>query len=158
VVASFTQSSAFQEATIPIPSGPLSSSVLDVVTPLSVATMSYSLGYFLADLVVMLCTRVCTPMLLHHVGGILALMTALTTSKCHFYGLLLLSTEITTPFICLRWYMDKAGRCGTQLFLLNGVCIIMGWLLSRILLFVYIFVHMWEHWGEISGMSLATQV
>jgi hypothetical protein len=131
---------------------PGQSSILHAVSPLSIASMSFSLGYFIADLLIMQCTIRNTAMLVHHIGGLVALLATLTSGLCHFYGLLLLSTELTTPFICFRWYMDRAGRKGTQLYVVNGACILVGWLLSRILLFFYIFLHMWDHRAVISQM------
>ena len=79
--------------------------VLHTVHPLSIATLSFSLGYFVADLVLMTQTAKVPAMVTHHVGGVIALLTTLVSGHCHLYGLILLSTEITTPCICLRWYV-----------------------------------------------------
>ena len=152
VAATLTQRGGAFQAPVATPT------VLYAVTPLSTATLCFSLGYFLADITIMLCTVSQAPMLAHHLGGLAALLATLTTGECHFYGLLLLSTEVTTPFICARWYLHKAGRRKTQLFLINGICIVAGWVLSRILLFVYIFSHMWEHRREMARLSLRVQV
>lgn len=71
------------------------------------------MGYFLADMILMKMTNlVSKPMLVHHAAGVGSLVAALWSGQCHLYGLLLLSTEITTPFICMRWLLEKANRRG----------------------------------------------
>jgi len=76
--------------------GEAPSTVLDTVTPLSVATFAFSLGYFATDTVMMLAlhTQPLGMMLGHHLGGAVALAAVLATGECHYYGLLLLSTEV----------------------------------------------------------------
>lgn len=120
-------------------------SVLLATNVYSASTFMFSIGYFLSDVVMMLTVLPNSAMMVHHISGLVSLVGALITGCCHFYGLLLLSTEVTTPLICLRWLLDKGQRKGTQLYLINAVCIVITWVFSRILLFVYLFLHMWEH-------------
>lgn len=120
-------------------------SVLLATNVYSASAFMFSIGYFLADMFMMLTVQPNNVMMVHHLSGCICLIGSLITGCCHFYGLLLLSTEVTTPLICLRWLLDKAQRKGTQLYLINAVCIVITWVLSRILLFVYLFLHMWEH-------------
>jgi hypothetical protein len=111
----------------------------------STSTFWFSIGYFIADMALMALYLPNTVMMVHHMAGTISLLGALHSGCCHFYGLLMLSTEVTTPLICLRWLLDKAQRRGTQLYLVNGVCIVITWVFSRILLFIYLFLHMFEH-------------
>lgn len=133
---------------------------LTAATGLSTATFALSLGYFVADTLLMWCLHTQAPgvMLAHHVAGAAALVTVLVNAQCHFYGLLLLSTEMTTPFINSRWLLDKAEQRRSTLYLLNGVCIFVGWVLSRILLFFYLFWHMWAHRDVMATLSGSIQV
>lgn len=91
-------------------------SVHDVLSATSVfshITFCFSIGYFLADIMLMKLTKsALPPMILHHVVGVGSLVVALASGQCHLYGLLLLSTEVTTPFICMRWLLEKASRRG----------------------------------------------
>lgn len=136
---------------------PSSKGVLHATSLLSISTFWYSLGYFFADTAIMLSTQGFSLMLIHHIGGIIALAGTMLSTKCHLYGLLLLSTEMTTPFINVRWLLVKADRKSTQLFLVNSVCIFFGWVLGRILLFIYLFQHMWERRDVMSTFPLYVQ-
>ena len=135
-------------------------SVLHAVTDLSSATFAFSLGYFIADSLMMLLvhTQTLGVMLVHHIAGAVALLSVLHTSQCHLYGLILLSTEMTTPFINLRWMLDKLNYRHTLLYTINGACIFSGWVLGRILLFLYLFTHMWQHRHIMSDLSVCIQI
>lgn len=90
--------------------------VLSATSTFSHTTFCFSIGYFVADMVLMKLTDLISPpMILHHVVGVGSLATALGSGRCHLYGLLLLSTEVTTPFICMRWLLEKANRRGAFL-------------------------------------------
>lgn len=95
---------------------------------------------------------------IHHCGGAAALLATLASGQCHLYGLLLLSTEVTTPFICMRWMLDKAAKRKTQLYIANAVAIFLGWVFCRILLFIYLFIHMWESRAAMAVMPIYVQV
>lgn len=87
--------------------------VLSATSTFSQTTFCFSIGYFVADMVLMKLTDlVLPPMILHHAVGVGSLAAALGSGQCHLYGLLLLSTEVTTPFICMRWLLEKANRRG----------------------------------------------
>ena len=87
--------------------------VLSATSPFSKTTFCFSIGYFLADVLLMKMTKlVSPPMMVHHAAGVGSLAAALLSGQCHLYGLLLLSTEVTTPFICMRWLLEKANRRG----------------------------------------------
>lgn len=46
-------------------------------------------------------------MLTHHIAAFLSVALASFTGQAHLYTLLLLSTELTTPFVNARWYFDQ---------------------------------------------------
>ena len=45
-------------------------------------------------------------MLIHHIAAFLSVALASATGQAHLYTLLLLSTELTTPFVNARWVFD----------------------------------------------------
>ena len=46
-------------------------------------------------------------MLTHHIAAFLSVALASYTGQAHLYTLLLLSTELTTPFVNGRWFIDQ---------------------------------------------------
>lgn len=49
-------------------------------------------------------------MLIHHIAAFLSVALASITGQAHLYTLLLLSTELTTPFVNARWVFDQMVR------------------------------------------------
>lgn len=49
-------------------------------------------------------------MLTHHIAAFLSVALASYTGQAHLYTLLLLSTELTTPFVNARWIYDQMVR------------------------------------------------
>ncbi|KAG2626755.1 hypothetical protein PVAP13_3KG377056 [Panicum virgatum] len=90
--------------------------------------------------------------LLHHGLSMYAISLALLSGKGHVYILMVLFTEATTPFVNLRWYLDLAGRKGSKLYLYNGLALFVGWLIARIILFVYFFTHMYLHFDQVRSV------
>ncbi|GJN17356.1 hypothetical protein PR202_gb04415 [Eleusine coracana subsp. coracana] len=81
-----------------------------------------------------------------------ALGLALLSGKAHVYILMVLFTEVTTPCVNLRWYLDVAGQKNSNLYVYNGLALFAGWLIARILLFGYIFSHMYFHFDELKSV------
>ena len=50
-------------------------------------------------------------MILHHILGILAVTASIGSHAGHYYSLLVLLTEMTTPLINLRWWGVLRRRC-----------------------------------------------
>ncbi|CAD6342098.1 unnamed protein product [Miscanthus lutarioriparius] len=126
--------------------------VVDRKSWLSDGMFGVSLGYFLTDLAMILWyfPRLGgKEYLLHHGLSMYAISLALLSGKGHFYILMVLFTEATTPFVNLRWYLDLAGRKGSKLYLYNGLALFVGWLVARIILFVYFFAHMYLHFDQV---------
>lgn len=69
---------------------------------------------------------------------------------------------------CLDWYNLKRlvhvanatamHGSGTQLYLINGLMIVALWVAARILLFVWLFVHIWDAQDILSTFPLYVQV
>lgn len=112
----------------------------------SVLVLSASLGYFVADFLLLLaneattCGRTpstkksSTIMKVHHVVSIGALSAALVTGAGHLNILMVLLTEATTPCVALRWILDKLDKKGTRVYLANGILLTVSWIVFRILL------------------------
>ncbi|KAM1204917.1 hypothetical protein ACFX13_005904 [Malus domestica] len=115
-------------------------------------TLGISIGYFLSDLG-MICWHF--PALggleyvLHHALSMYSIILSLLSGKGQIYILMVLFSESTTPFVNMRWYLDVAGKKNSNLYIFNGVALFLGWLVARILLFIYFFVHMFIHFDQV---------
>ncbi|CAL4953932.1 unnamed protein product [Urochloa decumbens] len=125
--------------------------IIDRKSWLSDAMFGVSIGYFLTDLAMILWyfpSLGGKEYLLHHGLSMYAIGLALLSGKAHMYILMVLFTEVTTPFVNLRWYLDVAGQKTCSLYLYNGVALFVGWLVARIILFVYLFTLMYFHYDQ----------
>uniref|UniRef100_A0A0E0DT73 TLC domain-containing protein n=1 Tax=Oryza meridionalis TaxID=40149 RepID=A0A0E0DT73_9ORYZ len=126
--------------------------IIDRKSWMSDAMFGVSLGYFLTDLLMILWhfpSLGGKEYLLHHGLSMYAISLALLSGKGHVYILMVLITEATTPFVNLRWYLDLAGRKDSKLYLYNGVALFAGWLVARVILFVYFFAHVYLHFDQV---------
>ncbi|CAL9782455.1 unnamed protein product [Musa acuminata subsp. burmannicoides] len=111
-----------------------------------------SLGYFLSDLAMILWLF---PSLggkeyvSHHGLSMCSIFLCPIRGKAHLYILMVLFTEATTPFVNLRWYLDLSGQKSSNTYIYNGVALFLGWLVARILLFIYFFTHMYLHFDQV---------
>lgn len=55
-----------------------------------------------------------TEMVIHHIGSLFSVTTALLTGNAHMHTIWMLVTEFTTPFINNRWWLDKMVGGGTH--------------------------------------------
>ncbi|CAH9130526.1 unnamed protein product [Cuscuta epithymum] len=126
---------------------------------LSTCVLGVSVGYFLVDLGMIIW---CYPKLggmeyvAHHLLSMIALTYAMLTSEGQLYTFMVLISEATTPSINLRWYLDVAGMKKTKAYLINGVVIFLAWMLARILLFMYLFYHIYLHYDQVKQMHMYT--
>lgn len=70
----------------------------------------------------------------HHVAALASVAASALTGQGHAFTLLLLGTEATTPFVNLRWTLDKARLRSHPAYLINGITMAVSWLIVRILL------------------------
>lgn len=115
--------------------------------------LGVSIGYFLSDLAMIIWTY---PTLggieyfLHHGLSLFAIVQSLISGQVQFYILMVLFTEITTPFVNLRWYLEVANKKNSTLYLLNGIAMFVGWLVARVVLFVFFFYHIYTHFDQVN--------
>ncbi|KAJ0008144.1 hypothetical protein Pint_30683 [Pistacia integerrima] len=92
-----------------------------------------SIGYFLSDLAMILWHFPALGGLeyvLHHGLSMFSIFLALVSGQGQIYILLVLFSEITTPFVNLRWYLDVAGQKSSNIYIWNGVALFLGWLVQ----------------------------
>lgn len=122
---------------------------------LSIFTLGVSVGYFIADLAMILWLY---PSLggieyvIHHSLSGIAVAYAMFSGEGQLYTFMVLISEVTTPEINMRWFLDTAGLKRSHAYLINGVVIFFAWLVARILLFVYMFCHVYLHYDQVIKM------
>lgn len=117
--------------------------------------LAMSIGYFLSDLVMIIYaypTLGGLEYVLHHGLSMLAIIQSLICGQAQFYNFVVLFSEITTPCVNLRWYLDVVGKKNSTLYLLNGVGVFAGWLVARVILFVFFFHHMFTHFDQVKQL------
>ncbi|KAI4387286.1 hypothetical protein MLD38_005129 [Melastoma candidum] len=123
---------------------------------LSSSALGISLGYFLTDLAMIFWLY---PSLggfeyvIHHLLSMSALLYAILMKEGQLYTFMVLISECTTPGINLRWYLDTAGKKRSKAYVINGVLMFFAWLGARILLFVYLFYHLFMHLDQIEQIT-----
>ncbi|XP_033133831.1 TLC domain-containing protein 4-like [Brassica rapa] len=88
----------------------------------------------------------------HHCLSGVAVAYSLFSGEAPLYTYMVLLSEVTTPEINLRWYLDISGLKRSKAYLINGVAIFLAWLTARILLFVYMFYHVYVHYDQVAMM------
>ncbi|KAH1226276.1 Transmembrane protein 56-B [Glycine soja] len=119
--------------------------------------LGISIGYFLADLAMILWHFPALGGLeyvLHHGLSMFSIIQSLLSGQGLIYILMVLFSESTTPFVNLRWHLDIAGLKSSKLYVWNGIALFFGWLIARIFLFMFFFIHMWTHFDEASIFSV----
>ncbi|KAI7845956.1 hypothetical protein COHA_000502 [Chlorella ohadii] len=122
-------------------------------SPLSDAALGFSLGYFLTDLLLLVVHYPSfggPEMAVHHVAALVSVAAAAFQGQAHAYTLALLATECTTPFVNLRWVLDKGGWKEHPVYTANGVALLLSWMVARVLLFLKFFHHVAAHHHEFS--------
>ncbi|KAK2634906.1 hypothetical protein Ddye_029698 [Dipteronia dyeriana] len=122
---------------------------------LSTFGLGVSVGYFFSDLGMIFWLY---PSLggieyvVHHALSSIAVAYAMFSGEGQLYTYMVLISEVTTPEINMRWYLDTAGMKRSYAYLINGVTIFFAWLIARILLFVYMFYHVYLHYDQVIQM------
>ncbi|KAF2075274.1 hypothetical protein CYY_003403 [Polysphondylium violaceum] len=98
--------------------------------------MRFIIGYFIYDL---LCIIYYSKFLLefgavvHHCLGIVSFSVGTYFGDCHFLLLLYMFTEISTPFVNQRYFLDKLNLKKSNLYFINGVFMAFTFLIVRVL-------------------------
>ncbi|KAL6576978.1 hypothetical protein OROMI_011254 [Orobanche minor] len=110
--------------------------IINRSSTLSNTLLGVSIGYFLSDLT----------MIFHHypaLGGIEYVIHHGLSMYSIILSLLSGQAQI--------WYLDAAGLKNSKMYIYNGVTLFFGWLVSRIILFVFFFCHMYIHFDQCQG-------
>ncbi|KAL9315980.1 hypothetical protein ACSQ67_016981 [Phaseolus vulgaris] len=127
----------------------------------STFALGVSVGYFIADLGMIFWFF---PSLggyeyvIHHLLSLVAVAYSMLSGEGQLYTYMVLISETTTPGINLRWYLDAAGMKKSKAYIINGVVIFIAWLVARIVLFVYMFYHVYLHFDQVEQMQTFGQV
>ncbi|KAF3450154.1 hypothetical protein FNV43_RR06234 [Rhamnella rubrinervis] len=124
---------------------------------LSTFGLGVSVGYFTADLTMILWLYPSLGGLeyvVHHSLSAIAVAYSMLSGEGQLYTYMVLISEITTPEINMRWYLDTAGMKRSAAYLINGVVIFFAWLAARILLFGYMFYHVYLHYDQVIQMHI----
>eukprot|EP00696_Hemimastix_kukwesjijk_P007675 gnl/Hemi2/19740_TR6551_c0_g1_i1.p2 gnl/Hemi2/19740_TR6551_c0_g1~~gnl/Hemi2/19740_TR6551_c0_g1_i1.p2 ORF type:complete len:271 (-),score=88.30 gnl/Hemi2/19740_TR6551_c0_g1_i1:185-997(-) len=99
-----------------------------------------AVGYFYFDLLTMarFPSLVTTGQLVHHAIGITCFPLACLYRECEYAVVLFVFTEVTTPFVNIRWFLMKSGLRFSRYYDLNGVFMFLGFLLVRVMMTPYI--------------------
>ncbi|KAK4578031.1 hypothetical protein RGQ29_028243 [Quercus rubra] len=122
---------------------------------LSTFALGVSVGYFLADLGMILWFYPALggfEYVIHHLLSIAAVAYAMLTGEGQLYTYMVLISETTTPGINLRWYLDATGKKRSRAYVINGVVIFFAWLVARIILFMYLFYHFYLHYDQVKQL------
>ncbi|KAL4424130.1 hypothetical protein ABPG75_001431 [Micractinium tetrahymenae] len=125
-------------------------------SPLSGASLGFSLGYFATDLLLLVLYYPSfggPEMGVHHLAALASVAAAALQGQAHAYTLALLATECTTPFVNVRFLLDKAGWKDHPIYTANGMALLLSWLVARILLFLKFFQHVATHLHEFHLIS-----
>ncbi|KAL1537587.1 TLC domain-containing protein 4-B-like [Salvia divinorum] len=124
---------------------------------ISTFSLGLSVGYFLSDLA-MICWQYPSlggpEYVLHHSLSAIAVAYAMYMGEGQLYTYMVLISEITTPWINIRWYLDVSGLKKSTAYLINGVVIFFSWLVARICLFGYMFYHVYRHHNQVMRMHI----
>ncbi|XP_057865445.1 uncharacterized protein LOC131073095 isoform X2 [Cryptomeria japonica] len=93
--------------------------------------LGVSVGYFLSDLAMIFWHYPSLggkEYILHHGFSMTAIGVSLYSSEAQIYVYMILLSEITTPFVNARWYLDLAGLKRSKAYLINGIALFFGWL------------------------------
>ncbi|KAJ4846194.1 hypothetical protein Tsubulata_030583 [Turnera subulata] len=125
-------------------------------SPLSIFALGVSVGYFISDLGMIFWYY---PSLggmeyvIHHSLSAIAVAYSMLSGEGQLYTYMCLISELTTPEINMRWFLDISGMKRSTAYLVNGVVIFLAWLGARVLLFMYMFYHIYVHYYEVIQMS-----
>ncbi|WVY93917.1 hypothetical protein V8G54_033005 [Vigna mungo] len=112
--------------------------VINRSSTFSNSVLGISIGYFLADLAMILWHFPAlggVEYVLHHGLSMFSIIQSLLSGQGQIYILMVLFSESTTPFVNLRWHLDVAGLKSSKLYVWNGAALFFGWLDRKVLRF-----------------------
>lgn len=123
-------------------------------TPTTWTSVGFSLGYFAADTAMLgLVPAISsTPMAVHHIIALLSLGVAIQVGSMHIYLLAVLLTEITTPLVNLRFWLDQARLKHLPLYTANGVAMFLLWGPFRVFNVLPFARHVAANWQHVAAL------
>lgn len=93
------------------------------------------LGYFLYDLILCLSYKQLRTVgtLFHHCLGLFYYTVVNVSGHAQYLAMLWLASELTTPFVNMRWFLFVMKKTDTTLYLVNGMLMTLGFLLWRVI-------------------------
>ncbi|XP_068654900.1 uncharacterized protein [Aristolochia californica] len=122
---------------------------------LSNFALGVSVGYFVADIGMIMWMYPSLggiEYIVHHFLSVISVAYSLFTGEGQLYTYMVLISETTTPGINLRWYLDAAGMKRSNAYVMNGIVMFFTWLIARVLLFVYLFYHVYLHYNQVEQL------
>jgi hypothetical protein len=120
--------------------------------------LGMAMGYFIVDFII--CIKYDMggwPMHLHHAGSLMSVSAAVFTGQGHMHATWMLFTEATTPFVNMRWWLDKSDMKSSPLYFYNGVGLFVFWILARIVAFPPFFYVIYKQRDQIKYLSTYTK-
>jgi len=71
----------------------------------------------------------------------------------NYYGAVFLMYELSTPFLNIHWFMDKLGKTGSRLQLVNGIILLLAFFSARI-----VFGYIMSYKAYVSVMAVIDEV
>lgn len=120
-------------------------------------TQSMSLGYFLADYIVLVHTRELGgtgPVIFHHTSATAAFLVSLWYNKMGWYSCFRLLSEFSTPFVNFRWILVSIGLKNTRRYKINGILMTASFFLCRICTCPIYWYYVWKVWNTEAFSSI----
>ena len=126
---------------------------LHFTTPESTFIIEIFWGYLISDLLCVLYYNKrwhgWLPTLVHHICGAFTMGFFLNHGYSHTLSLICILVEFTTPFVNLRWFLDKLGMKGSSLYFWNGLAMTLSWFVVRVLGFMWLGTLLWSARAQI---------
>jgi len=75
------------------------------------------------------------------------------TPFANYHGMIFLLEEMSTPFLHMHWFLEKAGRSGKPLHMLNGMILLLTFFFGRVIIgpfySVDFFYEVFKNWNKI---------
>jgi hypothetical protein len=112
-------------------------------------TLCLTAGYLLADNVMMLHHKhlYAHAMLAHHNFALFGIFIVLGMNMGHFFGMYLITTEASTPFVNAVYYLQQCKQDHSFAFKVNGATLTFVWLFARVLNIPYYWYVAYDSWS-----------
>ncbi|EKM55071.1 uncharacterized protein PHACADRAFT_255411 [Phanerochaete carnosa HHB-10118-sp] len=104
---------------------------------------SVAVGYFLWDTIDALVTFTDLGFVLHGLACVV-MYSLVFKPYLEYFSCRFLLWELSTPFLNIHWFLDKTGRTGSTLQLVNGILLLSTFFLARIVYGWHISITFWR--------------